>query len=97
MEMSYQDTMKKGMRDELTKIAGYLRAGRRPFKASTLLKKTGTMLKESAVDPGKVSKMKGGTGKYLAVAGLGALGYDQLRKAKRDYQTGRAMRLQNGY
>lgn len=31
---------------------------------------------------------------YLAAAGAGAIGFQQLRKASKDWETGRAMRLQ---
>lgn len=88
--MTFEDAVKESFNKELTKIAGFLRAGRRPFKAATLLKKTpgGALNKVSSA---------GGKGKLLrraGLVGLGALGYDQGTKAKRDWQMGRAMRKQ---
>ena len=100
--MDYLSAMKAGFQDELSqieKVGGFLRAGRRPFKADTLLKKTvskkADMVKMSTPHP--ESTLLKRHGKTLAIAGLGALGYDQARKAKRDWETGRAMRIQQGY
>lgn len=93
--MTFEDTVKESFNKELTKIAGFLRAGRRPFKASTLLGKTPgkSLNKISSAGPA-------GKGKLLrraGLVGLGALGYDQGSKAKNDWQMGRAMRKQQGY
>jgi hypothetical protein len=106
--MDYFSAMKAGFEDELvnicrmTKSAGFLRAGRRPFKATTLLKKgiqppkskLGTMVKLSANDPQKGFLRR--HGKTLGLIGLGMLAMDQLQKAKKDWQLGRTIRLQQG-
>lgn len=90
--------MRAGFRDELEKIAGFTRIGRRPMSASTLLKrKNAEMMKLSAGAATKGKLLKGKSGKYLAIAGLGALGYDQAQKAKNDWQMGRQMRKQQGF
>src|SRR5688572_1780593 len=99
--MDLLSVMKAGFEDELSKIAGYVRIGKRPLKASTLLSrkvKKGEITKLSAKVPkGSSGVLPKGSGKYLAVGGGMVLGYDQLRKAKRDWETGRAMRLQSNY
>jgi hypothetical protein len=107
--MDYLSAMKAGFEDELTNIcrmtksAGFLRAGRRPFKASTLLQKgiqppkakLGTMVKLSANEPPKGFLRR--HGKTLGLLGLGMVAMDQAQKAKRDWELGRTMRLQQGY
>lgn len=91
--MDLSTHLKNGLLDELEKIAGYSRIGKRPFKALTLLKKS-NMTKLST----KVPSLRGGSAKKtLALMGLGAVSYDQLRKAHQDWRTGRAMRKQQGY
>lgn len=102
--MDFLSALRAGFESELTSIsltksAGFLRSGRRPFKAATLLKrgpkvKKGAMVKLST-SPSESLLMK--HKKPIALAIGGALAYDQARKAKRDWETGRAMRIQQGY
>lgn len=108
------DPVLKSFHEELQKIAGFSRIGRRPMKVSTLLKKKPKATKmvkmsnaiETVAKGGKeVKKAIEGThaaalaNKYKVplIAGGSIVAYDQLRKAKRDWETGRAMRLQSGY
>ena len=73
------------LEDELTKIAGYLRVGRRPFKAATLMaKKT---LKLSDI-------IKHSSAPLVGSAVIGALGWEALRRANRDRKLGQAIRSQ---
>ena len=94
--MTFTEAIKNGMLDELEKIAGFSRIGKRPFKAVTLLKK-GTMSKLSAKVPAKAVKSGGKGLKTLALLGTGAMGYDQLQKAHSDWRTGRAIRKGQPY
>lgn len=100
--MDYVSTVKAGFDSELSKIAGFLRSGKRPFKATTLLSKTPSAPKAKSAEMLKISaktpaSLKGKALRYGAVAGLGMLGYDQAKKAKNDWQMGRQMRKQQGY
>lgn len=100
MKMDLLSVMRAGFRDELEKIAGFTRIGRRPMSASTLLKKKNAEIMKLSNAAATAAKSKGllkGKGKYVAVAGLGALGYDQAQKAKNDWQMGRQMRKQQGF
>lgn len=106
--MSFLESMQDGFTDEIesifkmTKTAGFLRAGRRPFKATSLINKNVTkkadMVKLSTKAPGvgKPGALRR-HGKTLALVGLGALGMDQATKAKRDWEMGREMRRQQGF
>jgi hypothetical protein len=103
--MDYFSAMKAGFEDELlsicrmTKYAGFLRSGRRPFKATTLLHKSiqppkpklATMVKLSSEAPKGFLRRHG---KSIGLLGLGMLAMDQVQKAKRDWELGRAIRLQ---
>ncbi len=95
--MDLLSVMRAGFRDELEKIAGFTRIGRRPMSAATLLKKKNAEMMKVSNAAAKGKGLLKGKGKYLAVAGLGALGYDQAQKAKNDYLMGRQMRKQQGY
>lgn len=95
--MTFKEAVKSGFASELSKIAGFLRAGRRPFKASTLLKKTPSAPMSKGAEITKLSVDKSKLLRRAGWATVGALGYRQGKQAKEDYQTGRAMRRQQGY
>lgn len=96
--MEYLDAVRAAFDEELsnilshTKEAGFLRAGRRPFKAETLIKKTGTMYKQAATaaQAKKGSKLL----RYGVPAVGGAIIFDQAGKAIGDYKRGREYRRQ---
>lgn len=108
------DPVLKSFHEELQKIAGFSRIGRRPMKVSTLLKKKPKAAKMVKMSSAIETVAKGSKNvkkaleethvgelakkyKVPLIAGGSIVAYDQLRKAKRDWETGRAMRLQSGY
>jgi hypothetical protein len=78
--------------EELEKLAGFVRAGRRPLQAGTLLKKEGEMVKRSK----KAIFEKTGARAFLAGIAAGAGGMHYIRKANEDRKMGKAVRLQQG-
>lgn len=86
---------------KMTKTAGFLRSGRRPFKATSLINKNhlgkkSEMVKLSTKKPGAPGLLRR-HGKAVALVGLGALGMDQAAKARQDWAMGREMRRQQGF
>jgi hypothetical protein len=85
------EIMHRGFEDELSKIAGWSRAGRRPLRAATLLAKRATMTKVSGYGDSNTRKL-------LTAAGVGGVtalvGVHKGKKAIDDYRLGRAMRKQ---
>lgn len=93
-------------KDELTKIAGFSRIGRRPLRVSTLLRRSGGkpagMVKMSA--EGLAAKVGDKAWEFakkhkktIGTSAASIAGWELLRDAKRDWETGRMMRTQQGY
>lgn len=89
------DVMKKALHDELDKIASaHVRSGRRPLKASTLLtKEKETDHSKKLADMTKVAINKLDA-KTLGVAAVGAYGLHSVQKAKRRYDLGKQVEMQ---
>jgi len=100
MTPSELKALRSGFNDELEKIAGFSRSGTRPFKAATLLAKKKlvkkSMMKKMGSGPEQAKKLLGGKRKALALLAAGAIGGDQLKKAKDDWTLGRQVRRQQG-
>lgn len=92
--------LRSGFNDELQKIAGFSRSGVRPFKAATLLSKKrlvkGSSMKKMGSGSDQAKGLLKGNKKALALLAAGALGGDQLRRAKDDWSMGRQIRRQQG-
>lgn len=98
------DVMKAAFDDELQKIAGalqgHVRGGRRPMSATTLLDKEKEDTKETrkkVADLTKLSKTKESAAldaKTLGLLGIGMYGMHRLNKARRRYEMGRQMEMQ---
>jgi hypothetical protein len=84
----FVDVMKSAFEDELTKIAGFARSGRTPFKMSTLAEKAGRFVKKAGTAP-KTLFTAGAAGGVAALYGA-----KKAKQAVNDYQTGRALRKQ---
>jgi hypothetical protein len=79
---------------EVEKLAGFLRAGRRPISATKLLKKEGEMVKRSK----KAVFEKVSAKAFLAGVAAGAGGLHLARKANEDRKMGKQLRIQQrGY
>lgn len=79
----------------LSKVAEWVRSGRRPISVETLLENSAASEKTPSSEFAPVEKTAVDA-KMLATIGAGALGYHVLNKANRDRQLGRQMRLQQG-
>lgn len=92
--MTRLDTMHAACLDELEKDAGFMRGGRRPLAAGTLLKKEGEMVKRSK----KTIFEKRGARAFIAGVAAGAGGMHYIRKANEDRKIGKQIRIQQrGY
>lgn len=93
--MNRFDVMHVAFQDELEKIAGHIRVGRRPISVGKLLKKEGTMVKRSITE-----KLGSATGKALRghpfLTGIvaGAAGLHVSKKMNEDRKVGRQIRIQ---
>jgi len=97
--MELTDFTLSAFRDELDKIAasGFSRSGVRPYKADTLLKKTGRFVKKQFMKkPGDLMKTGASTKQILTAGAAGAAaalyGERKLKKVVDDYRTGREIR-----
>ncbi len=96
------DIMKAAFEDELQKIAGalqgHVRAGRRPMKAETLLRKEKEDTKDTRKKIADLTKLsnKGSANMAatLGLLGIGAYGMHRLQTMNRRYQMGRQMEMQ---
>lgn len=95
------NVMKAAFQDELEKIAGHARSGRRPLKASTLLDKEKDGAGEARKKLADLTKLSGlgdkimPDAKTLGLLAAGGYTYHTLRKARRRYEIGRQMEMQN--
>lgn len=92
--MNRYDIMHAAFEDELTKIAGHIRIGRRPISAGRLLKKEGDMVKRSITDKLASVHTPGKSRTFLTGLAAGAAGLHIAKKMNDDRRLGRQVRLQ---
>jgi hypothetical protein len=87
--------------DELQKIAGHIRSGRRPISALRLLKKESEIGKRAVMTKvgflgmgGHAHPPSSSGKKFLAGVAVGVGGFHAARKANEDRKIGRQVRLQ---
>lgn len=92
--MRQTEMMRLSFEDELNKIAGELRTGRRPIGVERLLERDREDSDEFSIGDGV--KLSAVPWKALGAAAAGAGTYHVVNKVNNDRKMGRAMRLQQG-